>query len=101
MVIRKYCDLLSIKLPYTQKNARRTRKKVKDLIAKKVLIAGKLTTINQVISILKKPIDRRGERDADSLMPILNEFPVKINGQPLSENEMRSLAKYCSYVGPV
>ena len=81
LVVRKNFGIVSIKLPYTQKNARRTRKKVKDLIGKKVLISGKLKTINQVIRFLKKDVgNRQSDKEADSLMPMLNEFPIKIGG---------------------
>ena len=80
LVIKRYFDLLSIKLPYTQKNARRTRKKVKDLCTQKALVAGKLKLINAVIAFLKKPTDRKSDKEADLVMPILNQFPIKVHG---------------------
>lgn len=96
-VIRKYFDLLSIKLPYTQKNPKKTRRKVRELVAQKALVAGSLKWINSVIGFLKKPTDRKSDKDADAILPILNQFPIRVNGQPLTDTEMRWVAKYCTY----
>ena len=96
-VIRKYFDLLAIKLPYTQKNPKKTRRKVRELVAAKALVAGKLKWINTVIGFLKKPTDRKSDKDADAILPILNQFPIRVNGQPLTDTEMRWVAKYCTY----
>ena len=71
-IIRRYFDLLSIKLPYTQKNPKKTRRKIKELVASKALVAGSLKNINSIIGFLKNPNDRKTDKDADAILPILN-----------------------------
>lgn len=76
---------------------RKQRKKIRDLCRKNALISGSFKRLRFVIESLKKPQDRKIERDLENLKPIMELFPMKLFGQPLTDAEVKMLAKHAVY----
>jgi len=77
------------------------RKKVRELIERGTLLSGSLSRLNQVCKLLSKPTEMKSEGNNEyfrAISPLLTIFPMKIHGQDLTENELKIVSKFCTYV---
>ena len=79
---------------------RKQRRKIRDLCRKGALIAGSFKRLRYVINSLEKNYDRKTDKDLDNLKPVLDLFPElnKLDGFPMTDAEVKILAKYAKYV---
>lgn len=86
-----------MQLTFAQKKMRKQRKKIRDLCRKNALIAGSFKRLRFVIESLEKGQERKSERDLENLRPIMELFPMKLFGLPLTEFEVKTMARYAMY----
>lgn len=61
------------------------------------MIAGSFKRLRFVIESLEKNMERKTEKDLEHLRPIMELYPMKVFGLPLSDTEVKMLAKHAVY----
>jgi hypothetical protein len=97
-VFKRYFDCDALQLPFAQKKMRKQRRKIRALTRENALVAGSFRRLRFAIESLDKTQERKSDKDLENLRPLMELFPMSLLGLPLTDAEVKIMAKHAQYV---